>query len=252
MLGKVLKYDMKATAKMFLPMYLCVAVITILAKLSLYFLEEVDNTIIGLFAGTSVVLYVFALFGLMIMTVVFLLMRFYKNFLTDEAYLTFTLPVKTSTLVISKQVNTIFWQMLSFVVLIAALAAVLGGYVIDSVSFRMLWKEIMTELRLSVSTTVKVEVIIMLVLQLIFSLSTFYACLSIGQMYTKHKIWGAVIAYIGIAIVLNTVSNIVLRFVDISLSTEAFFLYSIIEQLAVGLAGLGITYYFLKNKLNLE
>lgn len=126
MLGKVLKYDIKASAKMFLPLYLGVLVITALAKVSVEFLVEVDNLLLSILSGTSILLYVAALFGLMIMTVIFLIIRFYKNFLTDEAYLTFTLPVKTSTLIVSKQLNGILWNLLTMVVLAAAVGGMFG------------------------------------------------------------------------------------------------------------------------------
>lgn len=74
--------------------------------------EKVQLVLISthLLSGTSVGLYFIALFGLVIMTAIFLIMRFYKKFLTDEAYLTFILPVKTSTLIISKQINGIIWN----------------------------------------------------------------------------------------------------------------------------------------------
>lgn len=74
--------------------------------------EKVQLVLISthLLSGTSVGLYFIALFGLVIMTAIFLIMRFYKKFLTDEVYLTFILLVKTSTLIISKQINGIIWN----------------------------------------------------------------------------------------------------------------------------------------------
>lgn len=253
MLGKVLKYDIKASAKMFLPLYLGVLVITALAKVSVEFLVEVDNLLLSILSGTSILLYVAALFGLMIMTVIFLIIRFYKNFLTDEAYLTFTLPVKTSTLIVSKQLNGILWNLLTMVVLAAAVGGMFGKEIWENRELLQSgWREIYTEIKVFVTPVVTVGGIISIILSLLFNLSTIYASLSIGQMYTKHKILGAIIAYIGIHVVLNMFGNVVLTIVDWTESVDAYMIYSVIEQLVVGAAGLGITYYFLKNKLNLE
>lgn len=253
MLGKVLKYDIKNSAKMFLPLYIGVLVITALAKVSVEFLAEVDNLLLSILSGTSILLYVAALFGLVIMTAIFLLMRFYKNFLTDEAYLTFTLPVKTSTLIISKQLNGILWNLLTAVILVAAVGGMFGQEIWEYRDMlKSMWQEIYTEMKTFVTPVVIVGAILSVIFSLVFNLSTIYASLSIGQMYTKHKILGAIIAYIGIYVVLNMFGNALLSIVDWTESIDIFMIYSVIEQLVVGVAGLGITYYFLKNKLNLE
>lgn len=253
MLGKVLKYDIKASAKMFLPLYVGVLIITILAKISVEFISGVDNLLLSILSGTSVALYIFALFGLMIMTAVFLIMRFYKNFLTDEAYLTFTLPVKTSTLVISKQLNGIIWTLLTGVVFAAAIGGMFGKEIWENkVLLQSVWEEFCETMGEFMTPVVSIGMVISIILSLLFNLSTVYASMSIGQMYSKHKILGAVLAYIGICVVLNMFSNAMLNLLDWTASIDAFVLYTVIQQLAVGIAGLGVTYYFLRNKLNLE
>lgn len=176
MLGKVLKYDIKASAKMFLPLYIGVLIITALAKISVEFIMETDNLLLSILSGTSVALYIVTLFGLMLMTAIFLIMRFYKNFITDEAYLTFTLPVKTSTLIISKQINGIIWNLLTVVVLIAAIGGMFGKEIWDNrILLQNAWKEISAEMEVFITPVVSVGLVITVILSLVFNLSTIYA-----------------------------------------------------------------------------
>ena len=53
-----------------------------------------------------------------------MMFRFYKNKFTDEGYLTFTLPVKTSQIFLSSALNMLIWMVIS-VVLVVVLAAVM-------------------------------------------------------------------------------------------------------------------------------
>ena len=93
MLGKLLKYEFRATARLFLPIY---AAIAILAGLMLL-LRALPDDATGVSFLTFMVglLYVVAAFGLFVTTVVVLVSRFYKNLLGAEGYLMFTLPVTT-------------------------------------------------------------------------------------------------------------------------------------------------------------
>jgi hypothetical protein len=50
-----------------------------------------------------------------IITLVLILARYYKNFFTDEGYLTFTLPVSRTKLLNSKIIMTFFWLILTVV-----------------------------------------------------------------------------------------------------------------------------------------
>ncbi len=256
MLGKVLKYDIKASAKMFLPMYLIVIVVSVLTLVCVKVLGEVENQIADFVGGTTILMYVVALIALMILTSIFLIVRFYKNFATDEAYLTFTLPVKTSSLVISKQINGIFWNLISIVVFGAALFIVLGEPLIinlDSVKWYLtrLFLPIYAELR-GLSIVVKVGMVLMIVLPFIFNLTNIYASIAMGQMYTRHKVRGAVLAYIGLYIAQSMFTNAVMAFVANAEAVEPVVICMVLIQLVTGIAHMVITYYFLKNKLNLE
>ena len=57
----------------------------------------------------SMIIYGFLFFGIMVVSLVVVIQRFYKSLLGDEGYLMFTLPVETWKLVMSKLLVAIFW-----------------------------------------------------------------------------------------------------------------------------------------------
>ncbi len=256
MLGKVLKYDIKASAKMFLPMYLAVLAISALTFLYVKFLANVENPIADFVGSTTLLAYIAALIALVLMTSIFLIMRFYKNFVTDEAYLTFTLPVKTSNLVISKQINSILWNLISIAVFAAAILIVFGEEIavnMDIIKWYMRQISISVAAEInSLSMAAKVGIVLCIIIPFVFNLTTIYASIAVGQLYTKHKVWGAVLAYIGINAIQSMLSSMILTFMGNIEAVEPFIIYMVIEELVMGIGTMAVTHYFLKNKLNLE
>ena len=94
MLGKLLKYELKATARTFLPLYGAILVVSVVVRLAFSKFEHAD-----LFMGISA-LTLFGLFvALAVLTLLVIVQRFNNNLLSDEGYLMFTLPVSTHSLV---------------------------------------------------------------------------------------------------------------------------------------------------------
>lgn len=110
MLGKLLKYELKSTAKFFVPMYFAILVITTLNSIFIrknVFVEAqgiINMVIGGLFIAITT------------LTIVIIVKRFKKNLLGDEGYLMFTLPVKSSSLILSKYISALIWVLLTMIV----------------------------------------------------------------------------------------------------------------------------------------
>ncbi len=90
MLGKLIKYEIKATARTFLPLFAALLISAGIYKLISALSAKAPQApeII------SLILYNIILVGVFVMTFVVMVQRFYKNLLSDEGYLMFTLPVK--------------------------------------------------------------------------------------------------------------------------------------------------------------
>lgn len=115
MLGKLIKYEFKATGRTFLPLYgviLLVALIQrFLGRSNKGVFEELNT--LGNFTTLALV----GLFiALVVITLIVTIQRFQKNLLSDEGYLMFTLPVKIRSLIITKMLVAVTWVILSGIV----------------------------------------------------------------------------------------------------------------------------------------
>ena len=115
MLGKLIKYDMKSMSRVLIPLGIAAPVISFLFSLSIKGLVGVTEYTVNhtlesqaLIQGSAVVTGIVTLifFGVMVailvMTVLFVVQRFWNGLLKEEGYLMFTLPVETWELVLSK------------------------------------------------------------------------------------------------------------------------------------------------------
>lgn len=110
MLGKLLKHEFKHSARYVMAIYACTAA-TILVML-FAFLTKI--TWLGVVA--SVVLYFVGIL-IVIMTLVSVIKNFYDTLYTNQGYLSFTLPVKCSTLLLSKVIVSFVWILASMAAL---------------------------------------------------------------------------------------------------------------------------------------
>lgn len=104
MLKKLLKYDLRAIFRLWWIAALVsvgIAVLGGFAQSLIYNYPDVPNPI-STIAGIMVFFTYFTMVGLALLTQILIFIRYYRNFFTDEGYLTFTLPAKRETLLNSK------------------------------------------------------------------------------------------------------------------------------------------------------
>ena len=110
MLGKLLKHEFKHSARYVMAIYACTA--AVLAVMVIALLIKMT----WLSVAASVILY-FAGLLVVIMTLVAVIKNFYDSLYTNQGYLSFTLPVKCSTLLVSKVIVSFVWIIASVVAL---------------------------------------------------------------------------------------------------------------------------------------
>lgn len=115
MLGKLIKYDLISVSKILFPLHLALLVVTVLGRLSMA-LNLPQNA--PLIVSLMLMLYIFGIIAIGIITLVVLVMRFYKNLFTSEGYLMHTLPVKASQHLNSKLIVAVLWSILDCVFII--------------------------------------------------------------------------------------------------------------------------------------
>lgn len=116
MLGKLMKYEIKATQRIFLPLYGLILVFALLIKVFMLFnIQNARGMAIIPFVITMII-YCVLIAAVCVMTLVVTIQRFNKNLLGDEGYLSFTLPVKVHSHIDSKMIISLMWTVLSLIV----------------------------------------------------------------------------------------------------------------------------------------
>ncbi len=211
MLGKLLKYEFRATARIFLPMYAILLVMSAAARL-LYGAQMISTlgSILNILTAVVTVAVIGLMTAVAVVTVVLICRRFWTNLLGREGYLMNVLPVTSTAHVWAKLIAAAVWTILSGVVCMAALFIMLSQ-VVQLGSFQELaqwWNEVRAVLaqagiagwcRLLIA-----QFIFYILLSLLLSVLEIYAAMSVGQLVNRHRIWMSVGAYFGIEIVRST------------------------------------------------
>ncbi len=222
MFGKVLKYDFKYIARFWWIIAASVLGLSVVASLDLRFIIENENTTsipitLMMIAGVFFLfISIIAIFGSLIVTQVFIYIRFYKNFFTDEGYLTFTLPVSRKKLLLSKTLNALIFTTLHTLLIIVSvlifitLAAPTAGQGIINLD---IWKGLIFIIGKAWDAVgawlivYVLEALVLLVLLQMFSTCLVQLCITIGAVIAKKQ---KVLAAVGIYYITNSVLSIIL------------------------------------------
>lgn len=209
MLKKLLKQEWKSffPAPTITMIILAVVTLIMMSTFMTSFWEQDSNIFVDLFASLTVLTYIICLAALSLCVTLCTVIRFYKNFFTDEGYLMFTLPVKTSDLILSKTLVAVIWRLISFLFIILSvfgIASVGVSYLSDTSivqffkEFTDMFGELFSEMQTSMSIPLPLLFFWLLLIGIstcVFDILFFYACICLGQLWSRHKIGGAVIAY---------------------------------------------------------
>lgn len=279
MLGKLMKYDMKSMSRAFIPMWILAPVISLLLSFSIRSaIGWTDNPILGpmMNAGTNILmiimglLFAAAIIGLLVMTIMFVIQRFWNGLLKEEGYLMFTLPVKVWELIVSKALTATLVACISIVV------GVFSGMVLAVFStsdivyaFAYVWKNFLNNV-IEVGPVFWINMllfIIVLIMGTVSSIYHVYAAMSLGHLFATHKVVGSCVSYIGISIVTSILGNIMTAILSYVVPDRFYYMssYNMLEAMSslyllymmLGLAVEIIIFHviterILSKKLNLE
>ena len=192
MLGKLLKQDFRATARIMLPLYAAVPVLGLFTNLITHLCENQNGFLIRAIGALVSFVFSLSLIAAVVTTVVLMILRFYRNLMTDEGYLMFTLPVSTTELIFSKLIVSIVWFLGTFAVdaLGLLLSGTLGSYE-DIVRFRFAFTfgapySMPTITQAQAGWFAAGVVVLVILCGLALCLMT-YAAMAIGQSFKKNK-----------------------------------------------------------------
>ncbi len=266
MLGKLIKHEWKAASRLILPLYLVLAVFTLINSLMMRLDLYPNSGVLMLIPVLLIGGYVLSILGIMIMTLVTLILRFYKNLMTDEGYLMFTLPVRTHELITAKLLIACAWSVLSAIAVAASLFAVLGtpeNMTLIRAGLRELFLQ--SEAMFGVHGSVLFAVLgVSVLVSLVHSILMVYASIALGQLAGKHRVLLSFAAYVALYTVIQIIGVIMVAVVGMPLNNQPESLANVarvVRQMMLSGIGLGavlsVAYYWgtqfiLKKRLNLE
>lgn len=279
MLKKLLKYELRATARVMLPVYLAMLVMTVIAKFFFWMVNYSTNTMqlnswVTAGMGISMGLYVMVITAAVVMTFVVIVQRFYKNLFTDEGYLMNTLPVTNHQHILSKLLIASFWSIICGIVITLSIIILVTNDV-NLFDFFGAIGDVFSQLSASETFHVWIifiEIILSLLLSFVSSVLMIYVSIALGQLFNDHKILASFGIYIAITVGLQIIGVILMLIVttiytssgfdlnawmtasDINamITIHGFMWLMIIANAVLGGVFYGVTAWIMKNKLNLE
>jgi len=289
MLKKLMKHDFRALSRTLFPLQIGILggglVATLLTALTIRLGENTANTggsamlrgmIMGISATASVLIGV-AIMASALVTLLLICYHFYRSFLADEGYLTFTLPVTTSKLIWSKLLTGMIWSLINAVVIMVTLLIfAVFGTTSSSIAnmevlqaIRMFFTEILPQASQYVNVPLMaVEIVVIGILAFAAQmLQVYFAIVIGGQVAKKHRILAAIGMYLlinmGVGIITTTFMSIVAfgeGLSSLALNTVqevSTFMTSTFGWYGVLFAGLAVLFFFLirsifKKNLNLQ
>lgn len=270
MLGKLLKHDFKALFRNYSLLFAVLLLVTLLYKVCLLLPKNiVFNFTNGLMGALYVIVILGCLFGAAVINIV----RFYKNLVTDEGYLTFTLPVSSKKIIASKLISSLVMDVLMAVAVLVSTFLLRNDLAVIDDLYRSFEKTlqqifIMKEYHKFFNVFVLCMGIIFIYTQM-----AEFTAVAIGQTNRTHKIAAGVGAYALIYFVTQCVMGVTvflwsnkfnLYNVEVDITalslTETEILNAVsrlmsmicIVEVVLGVACFFLTDYLFAKKLNLE
>lgn len=273
MLGKLMKYEVKATQRIFLPLYGLIFIFALVIRLFMSLnMQNARGMAIMPFAITMAI-YCLLIAAVFVMTLVVTIQRFHKNLLGDEGYLSFTLPVTVHSHISSKMIVSLMWSVASLIV--SVLSAMI--LVNDPTAWEKM-REFMHQVGLMFVNKygfwcglIIIEIIAFMIVGTLSCILQLYASVTVGNFSSKHKLLAGFGAFIGFSVVEQILTSFLFSIGSNLLSDSAIHTFwngiddlgklqsvagiigaSLAYEAVFGLAFYFLTNWLLSDKLNLE
>ena len=244
MLKKLLKYEFRATARTYGGMYLALLAASVLFGGSVWRWNSTNSDAYSTLVGLLSLVYTGVIIGTVVVTIMTIVQRFYRNLLGREGYLMHTLPVTETQLVTSKLISSTVWSLCSI------LAACL--------SFGILAVLMMADMDSFV--------------RMVSAIACIYAACMVGHQFKNHPALAGILSFF----VMQYVQGWLEKLLQIGTGVYETAIYSAVGDVgsiettvsalgymgsamvtlgiaaAFGVFWFGLTVWLMRNKLNLE
>ena len=200
MLKKLLKYDLKWCYKALTIFYILSIIFAILTRVFINIDGRILFTIIGkIMQGITITL----LINILINNILRIWARTIKNFYSDEAYLTHTLPIKKETLFLSKVLTTIITLLTSTIVIVISL--LICYYSKENIE---ILKNILNQINISNITII--STILIFYLEMLFLILTGITAIILGYKQNNNKLLKSVLFGLIIYFIMQTLILVII------------------------------------------
>ncbi len=270
MFNKLFKYDFKSVFRFWWIFAVAAIVLSVMGGFLLDALftitsQEEPDILLTILSMLGFFFSIMLLACFPLATIIMTLIRYYKNFFSDEGYLTFTLPVKRSQLLCSKLLSNFVFQIMSGAITLLGALIILGlGLRQHSAEF---YQEFYTAFQPAgahwnfVDTALLLSMLLSGIVGILYGCNMFYLCITIGSVISKkHKALTGIGIYLAFTAVSGTINQfvmslfLVMEMENLSGATSTLLYFIVTSLLNGGFAALAycVNLYLLKNKLNLS
>ena len=212
MLGKLIKYEFKATSRYFVPIFIAMILVFFINSLLVYAnlnYVEVNEVVVGI----MIALTFGVIIALSIIQIYVSAKRFAQGVFGDEGYLTNTLPVKTHEIIISKTVVMFLFGLFSFIVMVFSIGMVCVAMYssLPPEGIKSFWDNLEQAYPFITSDLILAIVFFMisLIIGMISSPLLIFLCVSIGHLkaFVSHKYLVGILSYVIISIITGIFSS---------------------------------------------
>lgn len=213
MLGRLFKYELKATSKVLVPIYIAFIAITIISRVSID-LQVDEGSLWSFINGMGLFVFIISAITMFVATAIVIIWRFYRNTSSDEGYLLFTLPVKVDYIIISEFLCALIWGFLmSVFAVLGIFLMIFNRNVDDNIINFSYFGNILSSL-----TADGIKAIFYLFLDILIStfqeIMSIYCAISLASLFNKHRLIFSATFYIGLLIVVNAFSILIMNIVE--------------------------------------
>ena len=213
MLGRLFKYELKATSKVLVPIYIAFIAITIISRVSID-LQVDEGSLWSFINGMGLFVFIISAITMFVATAIVIIWRFYRNISSDEGYLLFTLPVKVDYIIISEFLCALIWGFLmSVFAVLGIFLMIFNRNVDDNIINFSYFGNILSSL-----TADGIKAIFYLFLDILIStfqeIMSIYCAISLASLFNKHRLIFSATFYIGLLIVVNAFAILIMNIVE--------------------------------------
>jgi len=213
MLVRLFKYELKATSKVLVPIYIAFIAITIISRVSID-LQVDEGSLWSFINGMGLFVFIISAIAMFVATAIVIIWRFYRNASSDEGYLLFTLPVKVDYIIISEFLCALIWGFLmSVFAVLGIFLMIFNRNVDDNIINFSYFGNILSSL-----TADGIKAIFYLFLDILIStfqeIMSIYCAISLASLFNKHRLIFSATFYIGLLIVVNAFAILIMNIVE--------------------------------------